>query len=414
MTSDILFQQQLNTYLSLGYLPRLDREAFPLSWVKHIDGPKPDNGTLNSRTVSQYATRAAQELSDAICCNATTDSIVPISGGLDSRLVLAVLSRQVKCHAVTIGSPNTLDFELPKMVAKHAGVSHEFIDLGRINYQTSDIVRCAQKMSDATAILPTYFNLLIAEKYYDTSIQTGLLGDFIGGAYAIDSHANWDDAKSAFMRTTMHSSKDVENADIANMERELSALTFKEELVLRLRHTCTYRPHLFSGYENVLRPLLHRNLIRFFFSLPRSLRGSSFYHRALYQISPKLMRLPSTSSLRGIRRIMPNCTAVRVRGAQLLHGNAPALQKLLNPLVLPWTNTNYFNVNEVIRDNPSFSNFARENICDLQARNIFDETTPDQILQGTLNGDYDHIGGFGAHPLSPLLNLEICLKANLL
>jgi asparagine synthase (glutamine-hydrolysing) len=71
-----------------------------------------------------------------------------LSGGLDSRLILAELLRQGysgELLTVTYGSPGTYDYEIGRLVAHHAGVSHQAFDLSQQHdYERLFVEQCLE------------------------------------------------------------------------------------------------------------------------------------------------------------------------------------------------------------------------------------------------------------------------------
>lgn len=73
----------------------------------------------------------------------STDVVLPLSGGLDSRLVLACLLELVppnRIHAFNYGSRGQLDFEIPPLIAKATGVHFTQVSYDRISISANDII----------------------------------------------------------------------------------------------------------------------------------------------------------------------------------------------------------------------------------------------------------------------------------
>ena len=79
---------------------------------------------------------------DSIIENIDTnkEQVIPLSSGLDSRMILAHLINHPKIdisniHTVTLGSPNTYDYEYGQQVSEEAGVKNTVINLqGRVKF----------------------------------------------------------------------------------------------------------------------------------------------------------------------------------------------------------------------------------------------------------------------------------------
>lgn len=71
-----------------------------------------------------------------------SDVILPLSGGLDSRLILACLLECLpanKIHAFTYGLDNHLDFDIPPLIAKKTGIHFTQVNLADISIQPNII-----------------------------------------------------------------------------------------------------------------------------------------------------------------------------------------------------------------------------------------------------------------------------------
>ena len=111
--------------------------------------------------------------------------VVPISGGLDSRAILAAVleSRSASdIHTVTYGVPGTLDFELGRVVADAAGTRHHEIDLARVDDPFEEYRRQCED-SDGVAdivnqVFPSHWS-----KVFDIApdIVIGLMGGWLAG-----------------------------------------------------------------------------------------------------------------------------------------------------------------------------------------------------------------------------------------
>jgi hypothetical protein len=130
--------------------------------------------------------------------------VVMLSGGLDSRLVLAALVEaglRDSIVAVTFGIPGTLDFDLAPAVARAAGVRHEPLDLSRIEV-SAEALEQAVRTSPWTAALETFHNHLIPARYgTGATYWSGYMGDTIAGIDLVET-ASWEAACREFAADT--------------------------------------------------------------------------------------------------------------------------------------------------------------------------------------------------------------------
>ncbi|GAG59852.1 unnamed protein product, partial [marine sediment metagenome] len=140
--------------------------------------------------------------------------IIPLSGGFDSRAILAAALRcapKDKIITFTFGEPGSFDFEIGKLVAKKAGVKN--IPLGvekkdfeeQYNISMDDI----EGMVDATP----YFAIEGYKeiKKYGTHILSGYIGDFIMGSHMFPE----------MMKTNVITDNDYEKASSLILEKDL-------------------------------------------------------------------------------------------------------------------------------------------------------------------------------------------------
>lgn len=94
--------------------------------VRRYDAPLPPGvpGAAGGARVVQEAVTAAVAGRDHI--------VIELSGGLDSRLLLAALpaSQRAQLEAVTIGTESSPDVDIARRLAARLGISHRTIDLG--------------------------------------------------------------------------------------------------------------------------------------------------------------------------------------------------------------------------------------------------------------------------------------------
>ena len=71
--------------------------------------------------------------------------VVPLSGGLDSRIILGgLLKKGLKDSIITItfGTPGTLDYDIGIHIAKQLGIYYEALDLTKVCYDEKSL-QCA-------------------------------------------------------------------------------------------------------------------------------------------------------------------------------------------------------------------------------------------------------------------------------
>lgn len=131
---------QLNDYLWHGYIPP---QQIPEWLWAHL----PRRPTDEPYTPA-YASLLLDNLFDRLCDRCEGQHIVPISGGFDSRLILAALKERVGGSAirtVSYGCPGQLDFDIGGRIARHAGVRHQSINLREVSIGWQQLVQSVRR-----------------------------------------------------------------------------------------------------------------------------------------------------------------------------------------------------------------------------------------------------------------------------
>ena len=167
----------INDYLWFGYLPNSNIDNF-----KKL-------ASLRKKEDISYSVDSAFEIFknvfDTLVDNgADRQNIIPLSGGVDSRAILAALIERVdksKITTITFGVPGQLDYDIGVRVAKEAQVKNISIDLRDISVDLASIKNSVKK-SPWTAVPDSFFNQYVLDKYTEEGnvIWTGFLGGLTG------------------------------------------------------------------------------------------------------------------------------------------------------------------------------------------------------------------------------------------
>lgn len=171
---------RINKYLWHGYLPP---SSFP-TWLW--------SGVYGQHCELSYdeedAAKKVDHLFDHLADQFPGPHLVPISGGWDSRLILAALRERLRSSEITTvsyGVPGQLDYEIGALVARHAGVAHHKIVLTTVPSTWEDLVRSVKK-SPWTYVPNGFYESLaqgIAKRLGVHSIWSGFMGDPLTGGH---------------------------------------------------------------------------------------------------------------------------------------------------------------------------------------------------------------------------------------
>lgn len=165
----------------------------------HLEG----TATEARRPAVEDLRRAHRDAVSACLARAKPPHVVPISGGRDSRLLLAELVRQIgpsDIRTYTFGLPRTLDFEIGREVARTLGVTHEAIDLSTIQHGVDRIRRVIGVM-DARVADPDVppWDQVIDVLGVEGTHWSGFLGDPLSGLHmGDDPDPSWDGTQARF------------------------------------------------------------------------------------------------------------------------------------------------------------------------------------------------------------------------
>ena len=124
-------QQNLNSFLKLGYFLDYKNNKDIFIDVSSIDKQKYQKVSEN-----ELINIGSKLWIESISANFQSNQkhLVPISGGLDSRSILAGVLKHTEAkniYTYTFGTPNTLDYDVGNYVAKKIGTNHKSFDLTR-------------------------------------------------------------------------------------------------------------------------------------------------------------------------------------------------------------------------------------------------------------------------------------------
>lgn len=181
-------------YLWYSYLPP---ESVP-EWIEgRLGSLVPQVWTI------QDAIAAEDAVFDRLCASANGLQIVPISGGWDSRVILAALSTRFPSSQIltySFGFKGSLDFELGSAVARQVGVRHIAINTADLQCGPEELVQAAQVapwtyMPDALVQQACFRQLAL--EFGSASLWSGFLGDALTGAHLLGTESASVDLKFA-------------------------------------------------------------------------------------------------------------------------------------------------------------------------------------------------------------------------
>jgi len=338
--------------------------------------------------------------------------LIPISGGLDSRAILAALldfTDAKNLHTFTFGTPGTLDYEIGNFVAKKLGTNHIAYPLTKHKYSIEEEIQFSCRSDHQTILFHHPPILEILNHFGCYNVWSGFMGDPIAGSHLkMNPSLSVVDAIPIFCKNNTYT-KSVNLMDDSfvysaifeyfNVEKKIKKeqVSIDELLDFNYRQLRYVEPHvLFKGFEYKL-PFLEKMWFDFMLSVPNEYRlKENLYIKILVNSYPEIFSYKTKHnyglSLRA-NRLMINA----LRGFNYL--------KRLTRLSLN-SNINYIDFDEGIRIRNDLNKLIYNNLMDLKSRKIVDWIDIDGIWKRHINKQANH-----ADALITLASLEIHLKA---
>ena len=355
--------------------------------------------------------------------------IIPLSGGLDSR---AILAAALRCTAkdniitFTFGEKGSFDFEIGKMVAEKVGVMNIPLEVekadfeGLYNISIDDI----EGMVDATP----YFAISGYKemKKYGDKLHIGYMGDPIMGSHIstkmlnkkLKSEQKYRDAKSIIFEK--HRLNDLENVrrlfNPSYINTENLDYSFKRTLdeLKRISNEdmanyCAIWDYkhrqgkytMFTVFRyrelfNYSTPFLDNELIDFMLKIPPELRlDENLYRQMLLNKYPELFKLSTKTNL-GLRLDAGKVPLLLKRAILFSKMRANKIScMLIKNNIFPNKGKNYIDYDDLLRSDKEYRNYMRKMIEKLEAREYFNKDYIEEIWRLHIQGKKNYSMLFG-------------------
>jgi hypothetical protein len=276
--------EKINIFLHYGYFPNA-KVTFPESLQDWLDSEsQPDfNEASEADLIIKGANALRRSFKLAIAGDHNKTHIVPLSGGLDSRTILANLLEQIdpaRIITVTFGMPGSPDFESARSIARRADVKWEGIDLspGKWKWSSEMLIETSKRSQHPTRLFDSCVNHAIQLRFGKESIYwSGFMGDSLGCIEPIsNSVITWEEAKKAFVRRNCISKRvKITNDDYIpenclplNALINAEKLDYYSQLNHFVRQQCLTK-HIYSplGYD-IRYPFLSHEWVNFILNVP--------------------------------------------------------------------------------------------------------------------------------------------------
>lgn len=401
--------KNISSFLKFGYFMDFQENEYPL------DFSKIDKNTYSRCKEEELIDLGISKFMDAVSSDfyLNQNHVVPLSGGLDSRALLAALleftdARNISTY--TFGTPGTLDYDIGEFVAKKIGTKHSNFPLTSYRYTQKELENISDRICNQTMLFHHPPIGEIDELYNNHIVWSGFIGDaIVGGHLPNQPSKDFSEAKDKYLKkakyvktTSLTNVSDDELSDYINFDIiDRDILSFEEQILFNERIRKLTAPHVLMKGFNYKTPFINNDFMNFMLSIDNKYRQNEYLFIEIMQKAfPKLFSLKTKTNY-GLPlkvskgRVQFKRVENKIRG--IIGGKFAGV---VDPYI------NYLDFNKSIRDREDLKNIFRSNISDLKSRNIIQEVEIEALLSMHL----DNKANF-ADALIILTSLEIHLKA---
>ncbi len=341
------------------------------------------------------------------------EHVVPISGGMDSRAILASLlhfTNASDIHTYTFGTPGTYDFEIGNLIGKKLGTKHKAFPFTDYKYTTDKEIEISKRIEHQTFLFHHPDLDLIDQHYQDKTLWSGAMMDWLTGSYIpTQRNSTLIEAKDDIIKRGAFSNNLSMVTDIDNLRDNIvdmdlipnNILSFEEQLQIKNFLPKMEAPHILYKKLNYIVPAKSPEFYSFYLSLsPEERFRQKFYGDFLHREFPSLFALP----IKVFHGLSPNGSKLKLGYRRVKHRIITSLNAVYPIIFNP--HLNYLDFNEGIRKRKDLNEVVFDNIVDLKDRKIVPWINIEKIYKDHMGRKRNH-----ADALLLLASLEIHLKA---
>ncbi|MCK5833733.1 7-cyano-7-deazaguanine synthase [bacterium] len=417
-------EKELSYFISCGYLPILDEK--PLNQLFGYDFDALN--LSNSNSIEDESIMIDEGVKTLRACFedlSSKDHVIPLSGGLDSRLIIASLLEsgiQDRIQTVTYGQPGAYNYEIAVKLAKKLGLKHKTINLNKIKIDTESLLQTAKNGGSWTWLIDAFYNSIVCHEYgNDVVYWSGFMGDPLAGSHLpIQKSRTWDEAKSIFVK--WNNLNHFANLPKLGLRLEdclpetpiidSSVLSFDEQIDFAIRQKNYIKRVVLVNNFKFRTPFTTPKWVEFTLSLPRELRFKRYlFNKIALSAYPKIFKLPTEGYLGAGLHASDSKLLIRRalnKSREIISNvfNKDDLFKSFWESINVFRRVNYVDFQSAINNRKDYRETIQENLADLKKRHIVDWVNLDEIYRQYRDGSYNN-----SLALLFLTSLEISLKA---
>lgn len=402
----------INDYLHYGYIPSSGSEDENFKELFYIHQNSQDDFEYED-FVNKGVAVLKNVFDDLVQGKENENHLVPLSGGLDSRLILAALLERIDPSNIqisTFGTPGSFDYEIPKLIAAKTKVKHIMINCTSIDFSMDNLVSACLDAGRWTSVPDNYINRLVFKTAENSCKWSGFMGGEIAGDYSglYREDDNNYEVFAKYQKRVKNTELNPENysAELAlkKVKKSVNSLNEFELIFYNNRSLAGGKPIIGADNKDVIIPFIHPEWVSFISNVPQDYRRDSKLFRSIFsRMYPEMSKIPCKNNA-GLSlgrnskfRLLMNHSKLKARFE---------LVKILNSVHYPPVGVNYLYYKEAIKVLPTFKKSLKDACGSLEDRGIVSWISPLSILETHLAGKEDY-----SQALLVLLGLEVNLRA---
>lgn len=297
-------RQRARIFSRYGYVADPDWEVLQLFAGDDFLALKHELAKRSEAELIARAGHVARAAFEACLSDVGGEIVIPLSGGLDSRFILAMaaeLGLAQRTLAMTWGGPGCLDLAIAPRLAAHYGVRHERFEICNWRLSFDDLAGVYAGGAHWTDLVRAYVNQAWRGLAPQADAVVGYLGNSTAGGRCEADGADNDfvAAVAAFEKVNVKRRAGGCMIDASARQRLMAAdrISWPEQLDLVYRQHGYLRRVLAPAGANARTPLAHRHWVQFMYALPAAMRsGKRFYMLFLQQRFPAAFALGGAAS----------------------------------------------------------------------------------------------------------------------
>ena len=234
--------------------------------------------------------------------------VVPLSGGFDSRSILAALMEMTEAKNIityTFGTPNTFDYEIGKKVGEYFGTKHSQYDLTKISLDQEKLISTARLTDGNTDIMQPALISEVIENFGSSAVYwSGFTGDGLGGGhYHPNSIDNINEAIKKLIDNEYFGLISRENEQsfyhlIASDSIYKGVMNLEEEIFF-VNHVERYTvSQLFFNKYNYVNPFMEDTFVHFILGINPKYRYKKYlFDKIMKNRFPTFFEIPTKTEL---------------------------------------------------------------------------------------------------------------------